>query len=241
MLTERQLSLIQAVIERYVETSEPVGSVEIVKNYNLRCSAATIRNEMAKLIDLGFLEMLHTSSGRVPTRMAYRLYLNDLMEEEELPVLQEVAMKQRLWPNRYSFEKLLREAVVSLSENTKLLAVATTDDRYVTHSGEVYILEHREFWDIDAAKTVFLLADSFDILNKVFTEIPNPENNMTCVLEEEIGIKNLESTALIYAPFKGQNKSGHVAVIGPSRIDYATVIPALKYTQKLIEELSGNW
>lgn len=241
MLTERQLNLIQAIIERYVETSEPVGSMEIVKNYNLSCSAATIRNEMAKLIDLGFLEMLHTSSGRIPTRLAYRLYLNDIMIEAELPVLQEVAMKQRLWPNRFAFEKLLREAVLALSENTKMLAIATTDDGYVTHAGSVYVLEHKEFWDIEAAKTALLLTDSFEILNKIFIEIPNPEGSIQCALEEEIGIEHLKRAAILFTPYKGGSKSGYVALLGPSRIDYSSVIPSLRYAQNLLEELSVSW
>ena len=104
MLTERQIELLQAIIDDYITTAEPVGSVEIVKSHNLRCSPATVRNEMAKLIDMGFLEMLHPSSGRVPTKMAYKFYIQDLMQEEELPVLQEVALKQRLWSNRFEVE-----------------------------------------------------------------------------------------------------------------------------------------
>jgi heat-inducible transcriptional repressor len=241
MLTERQIGLLQAIIDRYIQTSEPVGSVEIVKHYNLNCSAATIRNEMAKLIEQGFLEMLHTSSGRVPTKMAYRLYISDLMSEEELPVLQEVAMKQRLWPNRFAFEKLLREAVLTLSENTHLLAIATTEEGYVTHAGSVYVLDHKEFWDIDAAKTLLLLTDSYDILNRLFHELPNPTNSVQCILEEEIGIENLSKTAIVYAPYNNSNKSGYISLVGPSRIDYATVIPAVRYTRQLLEELGDNW
>src|SRR3989339_1586946 len=81
MLTERQIKLIEAIINEYINTSEPVGSVELVDRYNLKFSAATVRNEMARLIEMGFLQMLHASSGRVPTKSAYRFYLTDLMDE----------------------------------------------------------------------------------------------------------------------------------------------------------------
>ena len=74
--------------------------------------------------------MMHTSSGRVPTSRAFRFFIEDLMEEDELPVLQEVAVKQRLWPQRFEFEKLLRNAALSLAETTKNLAIAVTDDGF---------------------------------------------------------------------------------------------------------------
>jgi heat-inducible transcriptional repressor len=77
-LTDRQMKLLKAVIDEYVNSSEPVGSQTIAKKYVLNCSAATIRNEMAKLIELGFLDMLHTSSGRVPTHLAYKFFLDEL-------------------------------------------------------------------------------------------------------------------------------------------------------------------
>ena len=103
MINDRQIKLLNAIISEYINTAEPVGSVEIVKKYNFKFSPATARNEMARLLEEGFLQMIHTSSGRVPTPMAYRFFLDTLLEEDEIPVLQEVAMKQRLWPNIHPF------------------------------------------------------------------------------------------------------------------------------------------
>lgn len=237
MLTDRQISLIQAIIDRYIETSEPVGSVEIVNNYNMSCSAATIRNEMAKLIELGYLEMLHTSSGRVPTRVAYRYYLSDIMNESDIPVLQEVAMKQRLWPKRFSLEKLLQEAVTALADNTKTLSIAMTEDNYVVNSGSVYLLDHREFWDIDAAKAALLLSDNHALLTKLFEAIPTTENRVEVLIEQELGIEKMDKAAVVFAKIRRDGKTGHIAVIGPSRMNYASVIPAVRYTKNLIEEL----
>ncbi|MCA9308186.1 heat-inducible transcriptional repressor HrcA, partial [candidate division WWE3 bacterium] len=127
-LSERQISLINAIIKEYLATSEPVGSNVIVKKYSLRCSPATVRNEMARLLEDGYLDMLHTSSGRVPTPQAYRLFLNEIMEEHDIPVLQEVAIKQRLWPSRFELSRLLRQSTIALADYSQLLAVATTDD-----------------------------------------------------------------------------------------------------------------
>jgi len=240
MLSERQIQLLQAIINDYIENAEPVGSVEIVKKHNFRCSPATVRNEMAKLIDLGFLEMLHTSSGRIPTKLAYRLYLESLMEENELPVLQEVAMKQRLWSSRFEIEKLLRETVLSLAENTKMLSIATTTDGFVTHAGAVNVLDNKEFWDIDVAKSALLLLDNYELLEKVFKSAPFGED-VRCVIEEEIGMDKLNKCSVAFSPFNVGKVNGNIAVLGPSRMNYSKIIPTLRYAKNLLEELGGSW
>ena len=240
MLSDRQIRLLQAIISDYIETAEPVGSVEVVKRHNLHCSAATVRNEMAKLIELGFLEMLHTSSGRVPTKMAYRLYIEELMDEEDIPVLQEVALKQRLWTNRFEVEKLLRETTLALSETTDLLAIATTNDGFVTSAGSVNILENKEFFDIDVAKSALRAIDSFEILESIFSSIPEGED-ITTLIGDEIPVEKLDKCSMVFTPYKVGNKSGYIAVLGPARTNYSKVIPIMKYTKKLLEELGGNF
>jgi heat-inducible transcriptional repressor len=240
MLTERQVQLLRAIINEYLDTSEPVGSVEIVNKYNLKFSAATVRNEMAKLLEQGFLEMLHTSSGRIPTKLAYRLYLDQIMQEQEMPVLQEVAMKQRLWASRFQFEKLLREAVTALAENTKYLSIAATNEGYMTNAGAVNVLEHKEFWDIDVAKAALMLLDNYGLLERIFQSAPYGDD-VRCVIEDELGLEKLNKCAVVFAPFSAGNRSGHIAVLGPSRMTYSSIIPAVRYTKQLIEELGGSW
>ena len=240
MLTDRQVRLLQAIIVDYIDTAEPIGSVEIVKRHNLHCSAATIRNEMAKLIELGFLDMLHTSSGRIPTKMAYKLYISELMEEEDLPVLQEVALKQRLWTNRFEIEKLLRETTLALSEAVELLAIATTNERFVTYSGAVNILENKEFFDIDVAKSTLAALDSYEILEKIFTSVPET-NEVITLIGDEIPVENLGKCSVTFTRYQLGNKSGYIGVIGPARANYSKVIPIIKYTKKLLEELGGNY
>lgn len=240
MLTERQIELLEAIINDYIDTAEPVGSVEVVKKHNLRCSAATIRNEMAKLIDMGFLEMLHTSSGRVPTKMAYRFYIEEMMEEEELPVLQEVALKQRLWTNRFQLEKLLRETTLALSEATECLSLATTEDGFVTYAGAVNVLEHKEFWDIDVAKSTLRILDEYEILNKIFQSVM-PGQEVYTLIGDEIPVEKMDTSTIIFTPFNIGNKEGNLAILGPSRLNYSKDIPIVKYTKKLLEELGGSW
>jgi transcriptional regulator of heat shock response len=240
MISDRQIRLLNAIINEYINTSEPVGSVEVVKKYNLKYSPATARNEMSELKELGFLEMVHTSSGRVPTAMAYRLFLDQIMEESEMPVLQEVSMKQRLWPSRFEFDRLLRQAVLSLSENVKELIIGTANEGHVTCAGMVNILDHKEFWDIDVARTALNLLDRYELLEEIFNKSPYGEEVRT-VIGTEIGIEKLENCAFVFSSYQAGNKSGYISVFGPARLKYDNVIPAVRYTKNLIEELGESW
>ena len=242
ILTDRQIQLLRAIIDTYISDAEPVGSVEVVKKHNLKCSAATVRNEMAQLFHLGFLEMPHTSSGRIPTKLAYRLYLEQMMEEEDLPVLQEVALKQRLWPSRFQHERMLREAAIALAEITKMLSIVATKDGFIAHAGAVNVLDNKEFWEIDTAKAALMLLDDHVLLDKIFQNAPYG-NDIKCMIEEELGLDNLKKCTLVFTEYgaNSNNKSGYIAVLGPSRMNYSNVIPAVRYAKKLIEELNEAW
>ena len=83
-LNERKMNILKAIVKDYIETAEAVGSRTISKKYNLGVSAATIRNEMADLEELGYLVQPYTSAGRIPTEKGYKLYVNSLMNTTEL-------------------------------------------------------------------------------------------------------------------------------------------------------------
>ena len=78
-LGKRKEMILQAIVEDYIATAEPVGSRNIAKNHDLGLSAATIRNEMADLEEMGYLDKPHTSAGRVPSQLGYRFYVDSLM------------------------------------------------------------------------------------------------------------------------------------------------------------------
>ena len=83
-LSDRKIQILQAIINDYIETAEPVGSRTIAKKYNLGISSATIRNEMSDLEEMGLILQPHASSGRIPSDMGYRLYVDHLMQQKEL-------------------------------------------------------------------------------------------------------------------------------------------------------------
>src|SRR5574344_2256522 len=82
MVGTRQKDLLKSIVEEYIKTARPIGSKSLCKKF--KCSSATIRNDMAALEDLGYLEKTHISSGRVPSESGYRYYVDNLMEPKKI-------------------------------------------------------------------------------------------------------------------------------------------------------------
>ncbi|MBM3283236.1 hypothetical protein FJY90_03190, partial [Candidatus Gottesmanbacteria bacterium] len=161
-LTERQLQILKAIVEEYIDTAEAVGSETLDKKYNLGVSPATIRNETAKLTNLGYLKQPHTSAGRVPTPRALRLYINKLMKADDLSVAEEVGVKQKIWDYRKEMDRLLKESTRTLASYTKAMSLAATDEGDIYTSGVGNILEMPEFYDIDTTKYLLDTLDEYD-------------------------------------------------------------------------------
>src|SRR6478736_3735107 len=110
-LTERELQVLEAVIEEYVATAEPAGSQTIAKSYNLGVSSATIRSTMSELEVKGYLFHPHTSAGRIPTDLAYRLYVDHLLHRRPVGKVsagERNMLAQELPAHRTAVEELLR-------------------------------------------------------------------------------------------------------------------------------------
>ncbi|MBQ6400867.1 MAG: heat-inducible transcription repressor HrcA [Firmicutes bacterium] len=123
-LTERKLKILQAIIADFVRTAEPVGSRTISRNYDLGVSPATVRNEMSDLEEMGYLTHPHTSSGRVPSEKAYRLYVNEMMGKKELTPAEKDVIAKKLLDNVSELDNLIERAAQVLSEITSLTAFA---------------------------------------------------------------------------------------------------------------------
>lgn len=237
-LTDRQTQILKYIIEEYIDTAEPVGSVFLDKKYNLGVSPATLRNEMSTLVNLGYLKQPHTSSGRVPTPAALRYYVSNLMQPKSLSVTDEVKIKEKVWDYRQEFEKALREATRELADRTKSLAVAVDDEGDVYYSGTANILDMPEFFDIDLTRHVLSLLDHFDYLSQILAKT-NGVSDIQILMAEELGRETLEGCAVIYTRFGiGKKQQGTIGVMGPCRLNYPRLIPTVRYFGGLIDEIA---
>ncbi|CRZ34247.1 heat-inducible transcription repressor HrcA [Herbinix hemicellulosilytica] len=122
-LDDRKLTILQAIIQNYLETGEPVGSRTISKGTNLNLSSATIRNEMSDLEDMGYIFQPHTSAGRIPTDKGYRLYVDMLLKEKNKEIEN---MKEILIEKADRLESMLQKVAKLLAENTNYTTMVTT-------------------------------------------------------------------------------------------------------------------
>lgn len=122
MLTPRKIEIFKAIVDEFIASAEPVGSKTLLEKYHLNYSSATIRSEMSELEDLGYLEKTHTSSGRVPSKMGYRFYVEHLLEEQRNENMQ-VALRQVFTERKYNTQEVLKMSCDILSEMTQLTTV----------------------------------------------------------------------------------------------------------------------
>ena len=235
-LSQRQIQILKLIIDEYIETAQAVGSENLEKKYNLSFSPATIRNEMVKLTELGYLRQMHKSAGRVPTPMALKYYVRNLLEQETLPISEEVSVKQRVWDHRHSFDKLVKEATHALAEKTKTLALTSYGDDFFYHAGVANILDFPEFYDIDLTRNLLALLDRDDYWQDIFKR-PITEDPFSLLLGEELGQAIFEPCGFLYTHFKSPGHEGVIGVVGPYRLDYGKIIPMVKYFGSLISEL----
>ena len=120
----RKKRILQAIIEEYINTAEPVSSGSIVNRYGLDFSSATIRNDMAELEKVGFIEKPHTSSGRIPSAKGYRLYVDELLNDKKISLAEIKYIQSKLNAKVNEIEDLTKIATSTISEVTHYTTVA---------------------------------------------------------------------------------------------------------------------
>lgn len=199
MLSERRKELLKLIVEEYIKTANPVGSSLLCDKLN--CSSATIRNEMASLEDMGYLEKTHTSSGRVPSEMGYRYYVDNLMEPKKMTG-EEVLKFQTIFDNKglvlsdvitrsmeiiseitnctslvlgaSSAENKLKEVEAIPFSDSKVIAIVITDKGHV---------EHKEL-NVDGNVSPKEVKKVVELINKLL--VGTPLDEVSAKLEFEI-------------------------------------------------------
>lgn len=238
-LTQRQRQILKHLIEEYMNTAEPIGSETLEKKYNLGASPATLRNEMVKLTNVGFLKKSHTSAGRTPTPTGLKFYVHELMKEQELSVAEEVAVKEKIWDYRNEFEKLIREATRNLAARTKNLALSATEEGDIYSAGTCNILEMPEFYDIDVTRTLLALLDQSNYFTKLIEKFTDDED-IHVLVGDDLG-DVYTSYGFVFSPFHAGTHQGVIGILGPARLNYPYVIPTVRYFSDLIEEITQSW
>ena len=234
-MTSRQLAILAAIIEQYAEIASPVGSITLAKLFGV--SSATIRSEMAKLEELGYIIAPHTSAGRVPTDKGYRVYVNGITAAElaDTPKIDRSAraIEARVQSQTSRADRAIRGAVDSLVELTHNLGLATIgDELYMNGIGNLF--SNPEFMVGDHAQQVARLLDNLE----PWLREAAPHEPLTVYIGAENPIGRTSGASLIISRFRSPfSDQSYIGVHGPTRQDYAKTMRLVRQTGSMLEEL----
>lgn len=182
LLTNRQLQILQVIVDDFVTSAQPVGSRQISKKESITFSPATIRNEMADLEELGFIEKTHTSSGRVPSQKGYRFYVDHILQPQNITEVERMQISTLFQSHIYETEQLIKESANILSELTTYTAVLLGPD----------VLKHKvkrfQIVPLSAeAAVAIIVTDNGHVENKLLTL---PKDVSPSELEKMVNILN---------------------------------------------------
>lgn len=231
-MTERQAQILAAIIEQYAEVASPVGSLMLAKIFNV--SSATIRAEMGRLEEMGYIAQPHTSAGRIPTDKGYRFYVNQLTHED--PATGMVDRTARAIDTRLAQagrpEFAIRSAVDTLVELTHNVGLATIGDQlYLSGFGRLFM--QPEF--AAAIGPVHEVASLLDNLEPWLREAA-PNEPLSVYIGRENPIGKTSGCALIISKFSSPfSDHSYIGVLGPTRQSYRQVMPLVQSVARMLE------
>ena len=166
-LDDRKKQVLQAIVDDYVSTYEPVGSKALIERHAFKVSSATLRNEMAELERLGFLEKPHTSAGRIPSDKGYREYVNSLLRMDVLTEEERIDIEDRITDSVSDVNDLLRNATTTLSEKTGFISLAMTPRLNTSYLTGLKMLM------IEPGKALVVMMLSAGVVRDKVVRIPN--------------------------------------------------------------------
>ena len=235
-MTERQAKILAAIIEQYAEVAVPVGSVTLAKLFGV--SSATIRSEMARLEDMGYIEAPHTSAGRIPTDKGYRSYVNRLTEAEETTLPSAIdrtarAIESHMQMRGDRADRVIRGAVDGLIDLTGNLGFATIgDELYMNGIGTLF--SQPEFLEGEHVRAVARLLDNIEPWLREVR--PNEPLNVFIGSENPIG-KSSGATLIISKFCSPYSDRSYIGVIGPTRQNYARTMQLVRRAGAMLEAI----
>ncbi|MEX0932163.1 MAG: HTH domain-containing protein [Candidatus Saccharimonadales bacterium] len=229
-MTDRQATILQAIVEHYVKDANPVGSQTLSQYFNV--SPATIRAEMAALEEEGYITHPHTSAGRLPTDLGYRFYVNNLKKREPGADSRMAHVLEQRIASAGEPEQAIRSAVHSLMETTHSLAMASAGPQLYMR-GLSNLLTQPEFGDV---ARIHSLAQLLDNIEPWLREI-SPTQKVSVYIGSENPIGKSSGASMVISRFRSPiSEYNYVGVVGPTRQSYGRVISLVSFAAKTLEE-----
>ena len=219
-LTERKKKVLRSVVDLYIRTAEPVGSKVITELPDMKYSSATIRNEMAELTAMGYLEQPHTSAGRIPSAAGYRLYVDELMADYRLSIDETKSINTAIEEKMQQVDKMVEKVAKLVSQATNLPAISMA-----SRSGDATV---KRFELILAGQGSFILVvmlNNDEVFNKLIKLPLKVTDNDLKVLSALLNATMTELTAEEFTPGlleRVMRSAGDAASLVPVIVEFTT-------------------
>jgi transcriptional regulator of heat shock response len=233
---KRKEEVLERIIDRYIESAEPVGSRHIARKLNL--SSATIRNVMSDLEEEGYITHPHTSAGRIPTDKGYRYYITTLMHRRSLTDNMVKAVDAQYKQRVKTLEDVLENTSHLISSLTNYVGITMIPDvEKIYLDGASHMIEQPEFQDITKLHDLFkCLEDRVSILKLLCGGAD--DDRLTIHIGKENKSGSLCDCSIVTRGYKIKGKkSGKLGVIGPKRMVYERVIPMVEYLADTVSNI----
>jgi len=238
-LDTRKQKILGAVVNDYLQSAEPVSSDKIYKKYMRDISPATIRNEMAELEEDGFLQHPHTSSGRVPSDLGYRYFVNQLMKLRGLTHKEIQFIEKEYKKAGKNVEELLHTTLKIASTLSHLLAVITAPKMpfKVISSGMTNIIKQPEFNDTEHIKNILSVIEHEDLIEHIMDESAK-DDDVTIRIGSEIKHKKIKDCSIIISKYDLFGESvGTISIIGPTRMTYSKITSVVDTVSRTLKNI----
>ncbi len=233
-MNDRQKQLLSAIVELYTKTAIPVGSQALLDHYDLGVSSATLRNDMVALEEEGYLYQPHVSAGRIPTDQGYRLYVEEMMGDQDLSREDQRRLQKELLTLQAKHNRLGRTTAKLLSALSGNLAVSGLIDKEEFYDfGMRELLDNPEFQEMDELCRLVETLDSMD--EKIDGLLPTLKDGETRIfIGNENPIAGITNCSMIVAPYQTDEGRGMLAIIGPKRMNYAKNKSLIEYMRRML-------
>lgn len=227
MISQRKKTLLITLIKDYIKTAQPVSSGGLVERYKLNISPATVRNELADLEEEGYIHQPHTSSGRVPTAVAYQLFVDSLPAPAKLKGLkeEELISLEKIFDHNEAAYKQTAKIITDLSGNAVFWAFHKNNLYY---TGLANLFAQPEFKQLNTVYDFSTIIDRLeDIIDDCFEELAEGSQ---VLIGEQNPFGNFLSTVLV--KYKDRNQSAVFGLLGPMRMDYVRNLSLAEFINK---------
>ena len=225
MLDKRKKEILQAVIDEYINTAEPVSSATLVKKYGLNYSSATVRNELAELEDIGYLDKPHTSAGRVPSEKGYRFYVDELVNDEDISLEEIKYIQNKLSTKVNEIEDLTKIATSTLSEITHYTTVA------IGPKSDMQIIEEIKFVLLGSRMLMVVIVTDSGLVKETIIKYDEDVN-----LSQVETLNNLFNSKLKGKPLSKIDKPMEEYILSEITYSVDVIKPIIEQINKVIEE-----